>query len=87
MFKNTLLLSFLLFVFVSCEKDQDPINYSNSYGNGTYILSTNGLNFIKKNTNNIKSQIFSSVVNKNQPFTYQHQLRPASANPKFSGGG
>ena len=61
MFKNTLLLSFILIVFVSCEKDQEPINYSNSYGNGTYILSTNGLNFIKKNTNNIKSQIFSNV--------------------------
>ena len=43
MFKNTLLLSFILIVFVSCEKNQEPINYSNSYGNGTYILSTNGL--------------------------------------------
>ena len=61
MFKNTFLVSLLLFVFVSCEKDPEPISYSNSYGKGTYILSDNGLNFIKKNTSSLKSGIFSNV--------------------------
>ncbi|MDC1024401.1 hypothetical protein OAR04_00575 [Flavobacteriales bacterium] len=61
MFKNTFLISLLLFVFISCEKDPEPISYSNSYGNGTYILSDNGLNFIKKNTSSLKSEIFSNV--------------------------
>ena len=61
MFKNTFLVSLLLFVFVSCEKDPEPISYSNSYGKGTYILSDNGLNFIKKNTSSLKSGIFYNV--------------------------
>ncbi len=61
MFKNSLLLSLIFVLFLSCEKENETLNYSNSYGNGTYILSTNGLNFLKKNTNNLKSQIFSTV--------------------------
>ena len=45
----------------SCEPDPDPVSYESKYGNGTYILTDNGLNFIKKNTTLVKNQIFSSV--------------------------
>ena len=56
-------LSFFLIIicFFSCEQDPDPVNYESKYGNGTYILTDNGLNFIKKNTTAVKNQIFSSV--------------------------
>ena len=52
-------LSFLLvfICFISCDQDSALVSYESKYGNGTYILTDNGLNFIKKNT----SQIFSSV--------------------------
>ena len=56
-------LSFFLIIicFFSCEQDPGPVNYESKYGNGTYILTDNGLNFIKKNTTAVKNQIFSSV--------------------------
>ena len=56
-------LSFFLIIicFFSCEQDSGPVNYESKYGNGTYILTDNGLNFIKKNTTAVKNQIFSSV--------------------------
>ena len=50
------------FLFFSCEKD--PVNnntLSNNYGNGTYILTDNGLSFIKKNSTNIEDLVFQSV--------------------------
>ena len=47
-------------LFFSCEKDPN-INYANNYGKGTYVLSDNGLSFIKKNTSEIESQAFQAV--------------------------
>jgi len=61
MYFRILILFFVASCFLSCEPDADPITYQNKYGKGTYILTDNGLNFIKKNTTSVKNQIFSSV--------------------------
>ena len=49
-----------MFLF-SCEPDENQVNFSNDFGKGTYILSDNGLHFIKKNTDNTLSQVFNST--------------------------
>ena len=51
--------------FISCDTDSDLTTYENKYGKGTYILTDNGLNFIKKNTSSVDPQIFSSVNSSN----------------------
>ena len=61
MIKKYLSLFLTIICFISCEPDPDPVSYESKYGNGTYILTDNGLNFIKKNTTLVKNQIFSSV--------------------------
>ena len=48
-------------LFFSCEKEPNSINFPNNYGKGTYILTDNGLSFIKKNTSEIENQAFKSV--------------------------
>ena len=53
MYINRILLVLISFVFLSCEPETPSQTFSNNYGNATYILTTNGLHFIKKNTNNI----------------------------------
>ena len=49
MYFRILILFFVASCFLSCEPEADPITYQNKYGKGTYILTDNGLNFIKKN--------------------------------------
>ena len=58
MLKNTFILVLLMLFIFSCEKTENQNIYANDYGKGTYILSENGLHFIKKNTDNIASQVF-----------------------------
>jgi len=48
-------------LFLSCEKEPNSINFPNNYGKGTYVLTDNGLSFIKKNTSEIENQAFKTV--------------------------
>ena len=63
MYINRILLVLISFVFLSCEPETPSQTFANNYGNGTYILTTNGLHFIKKNTNNINNQVFELTNN------------------------
>lgn len=54
-------LFFLCMFLFSCEPEENQVNFSNDFGKGTYILSDNGLHFIKKNTDNTLSQVFNST--------------------------
>lgn len=56
------LLFFIPLILLSCEKET-TVNYANDYGNGTYILTDNGLSFIKKNSFTIEEQAFRKVNN------------------------
>ena len=48
-------------LFFSCEKEPNPNTYANNYGKGTYILTDNGLSFIKKNSSVVENQVFKTV--------------------------
>ena len=48
-------------LFFSCEKEPNPNIYANNYGKGTYILTDNGLSFIKKNSSVVERQVFNTV--------------------------
>ena len=60
---NRIILLLISFVFLSCDPETSSQIFTNKYGSGTYILTSNGLNFIKKNTNNINNKIFETTNN------------------------
>tara|TARA_B110000008_G_scaffold153149_1_gene154253 strand:- start:849 stop:1901 length:1053 start_codon:yes stop_codon:yes gene_type:complete len=63
MYFNRIILLLISFVFLSCDPETSSQIFTNKYGSGTYILTSNGLNFIKKNTNNINNKIFETTNN------------------------
>ena len=70
LFKNIFLILLVLVLF-SCEKTEDQNIFKNNYGKGTYILSENGLHFIKKNTDSIVLNAFETTnrVSLNDPIS------------------
>ena len=49
MFLRIILIT-ISFFFLSCEPEPSPDSLVDNFGKGTYILTDNGLSFIKKNT-------------------------------------
>jgi hypothetical protein len=78
MYRNIFLLFLSLFL-LSCEPDENQISFSNDFGKGAYILSNNGLHFIKKNSDEVVPQVFNStngisIQNPKSIFIYGNRL-------------
>jgi hypothetical protein len=56
-----IILIIISFFFLSCEPEPSPDTFANNFGKGTYILTDNGLSFIKKNTDVVEDQVIKNT--------------------------
>ena len=56
-----IILITISFFFLSCEPEPSPDSLVDNFGKGTYILTDNGLSFIKKNTDVVENQVIKNT--------------------------
>ena len=61
MIKNFFLFFFFLLFISSCDKEIDNNSAQNEFGEGTYILTDNGLSYTKIGSDSVTNNIFSNV--------------------------